>query len=473
MNAFWRTLLWDWRLLSRSRIGPLAVVLTLVLAALAAANGHRFARQWAAQTQAAKAEAAETRRQLLANIAQGDSWAALPFSAESPILLPPAPLVEISSGRADLDPRGARASTFRKQHELFQHYEIDSPLALALGRLDLAFVIQTLLPLLVIALGYGILAEERELGLDRVLAVQQVPPRRLLAARLLARASLLLTPLLLVLAWLWLGTGGHAADSLERSLRFAWALALILGYLAFWWALLAWISTWRLREGQTLLALIAAWVLLVLAIPALAGLVARQMHPPPSRFELIAAARMQEVDGIKRGAELLGDYVHDHPELDSGASADLPAWAGNLFLTSRLVDQTVAPVVRDFDNALAAQQASVARWQFLTPALMLQRGLMSVAGSDEHRRAAFTAQARAHLVDFRERTGQMMLAGQKLDAAQLDALPGFTFTEPPAKTVWQRIRLPLLALWGLTALLLLLAFAQSQPKVSGAKAPRM
>ena len=91
---------------------------------------------------------------------------------------------------------------------------------------------------------------------------------------------------------------------------------------------------------------------------------------------------------------------------------------------------------------------------------MLQRGLMSVAGSDEHRRAAFTAQARAHLVDFRERTGKMMLAGQKLDATQLDALHGFTFVEPPAGQVWQRICLPLLVLWSLSALLLLLAFVR-------------
>ncbi|WP_149194448.1 ABC transporter permease [Luteimonas suaedae] len=50
---------------------------------------------------------------------------------------------------------------------------------------DLAFVVQTLLPLLIIALGYGLLADERERGLDRILAVQQVAPGWLLAGRLL------------------------------------------------------------------------------------------------------------------------------------------------------------------------------------------------------------------------------------------------------------------------------------------------
>ncbi|MGO1541966.1 MAG: DUF3526 domain-containing protein [Luteimonas sp.] len=459
MSALWRGLLWDWRLLARGWVGPAALLLTLALALLAAWNGQQFATQWQAQTEAARTQADEARTRLAADIAAGDGWAALPFNAEGAVQLPPAPLADLASGRADLDPRTAAASTFRKQHELFQHYEIDSPLALALGRFDLAFVIQTLLPLLVIALGYGVLAEERERGLDRVLAVQGVSPQGLLAGRLLARAALLLAPLLAVFAWLWLAGGADASEA-QRTTRLGWALALTIAYLGFWWTLVAWIGTWRLGTGQTLLALLAAWALLVLALPALAGLASRELHPPPSRFELIAAARAQEIDGIKRGQALLGDYVHDHPDLDPAAAADLPGWATNLFLTSRLVDDAVAPVVQRFDNALAQQQASVARWQFTTPALMLQRGLIAVAGTDEHRRSAFHHQARAYLVEFREHTGTMMFEGRLLDEDGLDALPAFVFIEPDTAATLRNVRAPLLAMLSVSALLLLLAFAQ-------------
>lgn len=460
MKTLWRTMAWDWRLLARSRIGVAALALAALFIALAAWNGARFATQWQAQARAAVAAAEESRTRMLADIARGEGWAALPFSAESPIVLPPAPLADLASGRADLDPRTTTAFTFRRQHELFRHYEIDSPLALAQGRFDLAFVLQTLLPLLVIALGYGVLAEERERGLDRVLAVQQVPPRHLLAGRLLARALLLLAPLLAVFAWLWLAgdaTTGHD----QRTLRLAWALALTLGYFAFWWGLVAWIGTWHLREGQTLLALLAAWVLLVLALPALVGLVSRELHPPPSRFELIATARAHEIDGIKRGAALLGEYAHDHPELDPEAGGNLPAWATTLFLTTRLVDGAVAPVVQRFDGALAAQQQTVARWQFATPALMLQRGLVAAAGTDERRRGAFIGQARTHLVDFRERTGRMMLGGELLDAEALDALPTFAFAEPGDDVAWRAVRAPLGVLWTLALLLLALALRRA------------
>lgn len=460
MRTFWRTVLWDWRLLHRSRVGPSVAVLALALSVLAAWNGIRYAADWRAQSETARVEAVAAQQRLADEIAGGDPWRSLPFNAEGAIVLPPAPLADLASGRSDLDPRVARASTFTKQHELFQHYEIDSPIQLAMGRFDLAFVLQTLLPLLVIALGYGLFAEERERGLDRVLAVQQAPPRRLLAARLLARATLVGLPLLVGLLLLQ-GFGASAVDSPLRGPRLLAALALIAGYLAFWWGLVAWVATWRLREGQTLLVLLATWVILVLAIPATAGLLARELHPPPSRFELIAAARSHEIAGIRRGEALIGEYVHDHPELDREAGADLPSWASNLFLTSRLVDEAVAPVSAAFDAALTAQGRLVERWQFATPALMFQRGLITAAGTDEQRRAAFIEQARTYLRSFRDETGRMMMAGQRLDAQALAQLPVFSFTEPTHSQTLRALRWPLLGLWSLAALLLALAFRRA------------
>jgi len=439
MKTFYNTMLWDWRMLWRQRIAPLALLLTLLLGSLAAWNGLVFSALWQQQVDAARDEAAQAHARQLAAIAQGKDRVTL-FNMFDAIVLPPAPLAALASGRADLDPRTTLAGTSVQQHELFRHYEIDSPMVLLLGRFDLAFVIQTLLPLLVIALGYGILAEERERGLDRVLAVQQVPPGRCLLARILARALLMLVPLVIILGVIF---WREPASPQHTGL----ATLLILGYLAFWWALVAWVGTWRLREGQTLLVLLSAWALLGLALPALAGLLARELHPPPSRFELIAAARAEQIDSLKRAEALFEQYTHDHPELDPAASADLPSYYRSYYLSAQRIDEAVAPVVQGFDQALAAQQAAVSRWQFTTPALLLQRGLMAVAGTDEHRRHAFIEQARAHQIAFRERTGQMMLTGERMSVDNLAALPRFSFIEPGLDTLKQRLCLPLWALW--------------------------
>ncbi|HRO87604.1 MAG TPA: hypothetical protein PLH21_06190, partial [Chiayiivirga sp.] len=107
MIAFWRTMLWDWKMLARSRIGVAAALLSLAFVLLATANGLQFAGQWRAQSEAASTEASEARTRLQADVASGDSWAALPFNAQSAIVLPPAPLADVASGRADLDPRVA------------------------------------------------------------------------------------------------------------------------------------------------------------------------------------------------------------------------------------------------------------------------------------------------------------------------------------------------------------------------------
>lgn len=458
MSTLWHTMQWDWRMLFRGGLGAPVLLLALALSALAAWNGLQAAQAWRAQIDAAQVQHAKDAGELQDRIASGDAASALAYNARALVALPPAPLVDVAVGRSDLDPRIAKVGAMQQQRNLFGNYQIDNPLVLAMGRFDLAFLVQALLPLLIIVLGYGLLAEERERGLDRVLAVQGVQPRRLLAARLLVRSALVVVPVLAAVAILHVGGGVEAVASPQRVARLGLALLLILGYAAFWWALVAWIGTWRLRDGQTLLALLASWVLLALAVPALVGLLSREAHPPPSRFELIASARAQEIAGQLRSEALLGEYTHEHPDLDAAASADLPAWARNSFLSARAVDETTAPIVARFDDALASQQASVERWQYLSPTLLLQRGLVAAAGTDESRNAAFVAQARGFFLDYRERVGRMMLAGEKLDAQSLQGLPQFAFSEPSLQAAWQRARWPLLWLWALSAVLLLLAF---------------
>lgn len=459
MNAFMHALRWDWRLLRRSGVGVAAGLLSLLLAALAAWSGLNAGRDWQTQVTAAQVLSEQRQDTLLADT--GDDGSAAAYSARGLIVLPPAPLADIAVGRSDLDPRVAEASTFGQTHTLFSNYQIGSPLALALGRFDLAFFVQVLLPLLVVALGYGLFAEERERGLDRVLAVQGVSARRLLLARVLARAVLVLGPLLAVLAVLFFLDDAALGAPAQRAARFALAALLIVGYAAFWWALAAWIGTWRLREGQTLLVLLSAWVLLVLVLPAVAGLIARDAHRAPSRFELIAAARAQEIAGTLRSEALLGEYAHDHPDMDAAAAANLPGWAKSVFVVSRQVDAEVAPVVARFDAALAAQQRLVERWQYASPALIVQRGLMTAAGTDERRQAAFRDQAQAYFQHFREHTGAMMLDGETLNAQNLATMPRFAFAEPPLAATTRMLVAPLAALWLLAALLLVLALRRA------------
>jgi ABC-2 type transport system permease protein len=462
MKAIWAAMVWDWRLLYRSGSALLAVAILLVAAILAGWSGVHSAAAWRGQVDLARASSAQAHEELIAHIAAGkDPYAALPYRAKALIALPPAPLADLAVGRGDIDPRTAEASAFGQAYALFRNYEIASPLALSLGRFDLAFVVQVLLPLLIVVLGYGLFAEEREQGLDRVLALQEVSSRRLLLSRVLARASLLLAPLLAVMLAAHVAGTDAVGTSVQRVPRMLLSLALILGYAGFWWGLVAWLGTWRLRAAQTLLALLAAWVLLVLVVPALVGLLARDAHRPPSRFELIAAARSQESAGLQRSQALLGQYAHDHPDMDAAAQTDMPAWARTTFLASRSVDAAVAPVLARFDRALLAQQALVQRWQYASPALIVQRGLLTAAGTDERRQRAFREQALAFFGNYREHTGKMIMKGIFLDAKNLAALPRFAFKEPAVAGAGGELALPIAILWLLSIALFVAAFRRA------------
>jgi len=245
-------------------------------------------------------------------------------------------------------------------------------------------------------------------------------------------------------------------------LRIFAALLLVVAYAVFWWSLVAFIATRRLSAGQSLVALLATCVLLVLVGPASVGVFARHAHPPPSRFELIAKARAAEISATQRSRMLIGQYAHDHPELDTRAQATMPAWARTVFLAARETDRAVAPLMARFDQSLEAQRNEIRRWQYASPALALQRGLMSVAGTDEARFLAFRTQARAFAAKHREDTGRMLLTATRLDADRLAALPAFGFVEPALRIAVLPLVTPLLALCAASFALFFLAFLRAR-----------
>lgn len=445
MRALVAALRWDARALSRSPAAWLAIAVLVLASGLAVISGVHARGRWADEAAHQRASELGARRDHVAKLLQGDRSAALPILLETSIGLPPAPLAELTVARSDLDPRTAAVSVFASQAALFRDYQTASPFALAIGRFDLGFVVVVLLPLIIIALGYGLLSEERERNLDRLLAVHGVPPWRLALGRVALRSSLVAAPTVAALAALFVA-GEPGAD---RALRCALAALAILGYAAFWWSIVLVVASIRLREGTTLLALLVAWVALVLIVPATIGAVAKTTHPAPSRFALIAASRAAEIAAVQRTEALLGGYAHDHPDMDPKAAAALPAWARRSFLAAREVDRAVESSMAAFDHALVAQRAIVARAQVLSPALLAHRTLAAIAGTDETRALAFRDQARRFLRDWRATYSRLGLSGATVDPAMIAALPTFALEEPP---VDDAVALSIALLWGLAAL---------------------
>lgn len=467
MNAFLRNVMWDLRALRRSRVALLGVCIILCACGLAMKQGLLVANAWQEQASMAQTEATKSMDAVRKKPPQGVEAVATTLFMQRPVLvLPPAPLVELATGRSDLDPRTGKAGTFLQQNVLFKSYQIEGPIQVALGKFDLVFVIQWLFPLVILGLGYGLLTEDRHRGIDRLLLVQGTCMWRLALARLFSRSLITILPMLAVLGVFACLNMSGVAEAAQRPQRLLWATALIMAYLGFWWALVLWVNAWGLGQTQTLMVLVLIWVLTALVLPGLAGVVSRNLHPAPSRHAFIAESRAQEINATKQGKQLMGDYAHDHPELDEERANALPWWVG-IHLISKKVDAALEPSTQAFTTALEQQQAAVRAWRFVSPSLMLQQGLTTLAGTDETRFAAFRHQAKTFQEQYRNATGEQMIVAQSLDADRFEQLARFKFKEPSIDEARTHALLSTVLLGSLALMLLLHAILRLRKQASG------
>lgn len=437
---------WELRLLRRAR--AMWIVLLLLVASIGAAlwSGLSYRERWEDEVARHVERGVEERLEQIAELEGGDAIAGFPLFVDVKIGLPPAPLVEVASGRSDLDPRTASVSPLGHGGVLFRDYQTASPLALAAARFDLAFVLVFLVPILIIALGYNLLAEERDRGIDRLLLVQGISSWHLALGRTLVRATLLAIPVVAAFVVVWL-----LAPDASRGARLVIALVAVLGYMALWWSVTLAMATAKLRESTTLLGLLGIWIALALLVPAAIGALVKTVDPPPSRFELIAAARAAEVQATIRATELVGGYVHDHPELERApAESPVPRFGERgkrWFVVAREVDGAIEPILAAFDATLAEQRATAQRLRLVSPPLTLQSTLSQLAGTDETRALAFRAQARAFQQGLRADLGHRAMANGLLDAKDLAELPSLAFVDSTPAEDGRAAVVPIGVLW--------------------------
>ncbi len=266
-----------------------------------------------------------------------------------------------------------------------------------LSWLSPAMVYQLFAPLLIILLGHGLIAREREAATLATLLAQGTPPQRLLAGKVLALlsvAALLLLPLALSAAW--------AVHAGEQALA-AWALVgAYLLYLAAWCGLVLLACVLLRQRAAVLAALASAWILLTLVLPAVAVVLASSAAPMASKMEtdlaMLTELRQKGGDGHNANdpafaqlrAALLAKHgvqrVEDLPMNLRGVVAQVGE--------QRLTD-TLNAYART-QMAAETRQASVLAWQgWLTPLLAVAEASRAVAGTDLAHHHRFLREAEA------------------------------------------------------------------------------
>ncbi len=273
-----------------------------------------------------------------------------------------------------------------------------SSLLARFGSLTPAFVLQVLAPLVLIFVGFGAIAREREQGTLRVLKAHGTSATALMAGKVLALgavAALMLLPALLSLAWL-VAIEGAAPPA---------ALALGLGYAAYlllWTVGIVATSSMVGSARTALMALLGLWAFAIVLVPRVAPDMALAMIPTPTRLETDIA--------IHRDLRRIGDsHDPDDPHFKAFKAQvldrygvdkveDLPVNYRGLLamegerLTSGLFD-TYARAQFDGERD---QSRIVAAFGLISPTIGLRSLSMALAGTDLEAHRRFLQQAEAY-----------------------------------------------------------------------------
>ncbi len=453
----------EFRLLARERAARVLLVLFAVALGYGLWNGGRVAGRHREVANSIAQEAATFGAQVREYLGRQALDPKAVAGRGTVAVLPPAPLALLATGQSDLTPGHESVLLWKIAAPADARSELENPSHLLAGRFDLAFVLVWLFPLFLLALGYDLMAGDRESGTLRLTLAQGVAPWRWIARRALAR-----TLPLLALAGLAVLLAGFFGGPGALGLRLLLALAVVLAYGLFWVALAVGINAVARSAAGAASALGATWVALVLVVPTLLNVAVETLYPTPSRPELIAAGRRASGEAEKRGGELLNSFYRDHPELaPPGQQADFAA----LQLTVQSeVGNAVEPVRQKFAEQLAHQQTAVGRWRFLSPAIAAHEALTDLAGTGYWRHRAFREQVNTFKKTVADFYTPKIHLRQTLTLADYERLPRFTFREEPAGDWLGRVGAGLAGMLALTAVLGAWTWRRLRPAQLGALA---
>lgn len=369
-----KSLSFELRLVFRSRLVTAALLLLLLLSGAAVWSGMREVareRQTIARVGPLNEQDVASVARRNAESKEGGNPAYYTFYSTWD---PPSDAAFLAVGLRDVAPYVLRVRALGLQAQLYEGETFNPELALS-GRFDFAFVLIYLAPLFVIALLHDLVSGERQARRLRMLAA--LPQgARMWRRRVGLRCAL-------VFACMTLPACAGAAFSETGVLNLAVVLLVAATYLAFWAGVSLLVATRGWRSVANATALMGAWAVLTLVLPALANVALIRAVPVHQGVDLMMAQR-QAVNGaweVPRD-QTMRKFFAGHPQWQD--TAPLPStfhWKW-YFAFHQLGDESVAPQVQAYRAGLQARQAWTERLGWLLPGVGAQAILHRVAGTD-------------------------------------------------------------------------------------------
>lgn len=283
-----------------------------------------------------------------------------------------------------------------------------------------------LLSLAALALTAGMVQEDRERGIWRLVCAQcSVGPATVFAMALLVR-------------WFAVSALGATASLCAFALDpdaaaapfMAW-LSGLAAFVAFWVLASGLMSLLPVSAGAAMTGALGLWLMLTFAVPAAVAWAAERAMPMPSRLALIVQLRTVQMDTEAREAELLAAWYAAHPDQRplSERMPSTPGWPVTFMPRFLEQEARLRPSGRAFDEARARQAAMMEQRAWLSPPLALMMLADRLAGADAQRYARYVDAVDRFEDRWRAFFMQRIMAYRGLTRQDFAAMPVFAADE--------------------------------------------
>jgi ABC-2 type transport system permease protein len=364
-----------------------------------------------------------------------------------------------------------------------------NPLLLLLRHLDLGFITLYIYPLIILVLGFNLIAADRESGVLALLLAQGVPMRTIVLGKVFVRALLVMSigvilPIV-VASLIALLLRDYSASSIALTAAL-WILTATL-YGSFWFALIVLINAASRNAAANGLIAVVCWIGLVFLTPALTNLAVQFLIPPASSFEFVTTERKASLElnsridaaglalnqtirakypitpgdeasqarydagyfyeptNLPTNSELLSEFVRTRPEWKSAVSADQLNRA-LIEIKKSMMEQRLSSLL-EYSNRQRERQKYLSNiLRFASPTVLTHTAFDDIAGTGNSRNECFLAQLDAYIRGRENFFNTKILNHETFTAGDFNSLRPFDYNEEPWLQTLKRILVPLLAL---------------------------
>lgn len=358
--------------LSRDRAALVWIAIALIAASIAVYFG--IAEVSAQRATLERLKSADRIEQAVA-LKEHRDWGSIAYYTFHLTYDAPSDFAFAALGQRDVSPWKHRIRMLALEGQI---YETDSanPEFSLIGRFDFAFVVSVVTPLLIILLLHDIRSGEREKSRFELLTTMSQGVGSLWWWRAAWRCLFLILALLIPL-WIAAILSGTAPS---KSL---FASGVVVGHVAFWWLVAAWINKKAWSSFLNLTSLVGIWLLLSVIIPfSIKEFVDRSIAVPDGgQIMLVQREAVNDAWDLPVAATM-DPFMARHPDWSDYAEIEGAFEWKWYYAFQQVGDQIAEPLSKAYRDGREKRERLSRALSWLSPASKAERTLQMIAGTD-------------------------------------------------------------------------------------------